>query len=54
MSARPHEAANVIGAAVQSGTRAEERSFSRAVRPVPLKIATVSKGNSKGAELLAG
>ncbi|CAL5220528.1 g2560 [Coccomyxa viridis] len=31
-----------------------EKAFTRAVRPVPLKIISVSKGNSPGAETMAG
>ena len=34
--------------------RASQRPYTRAVRPVPLKIVTVSKNNSQGAELMAG
>ncbi|EIE18714.1 DUF163-domain-containing protein, partial [Coccomyxa subellipsoidea C-169] len=35
-------------------TKASQRPFQRAVRPVPVKIVTISKNNSAGAELLAG
>lgn len=40
--------------AAMATVHASHRPYTRAVRPVPLKIVTVSKNNSQGAELMAG
>ncbi|BDA49760.1 Ribosomal RNA large subunit methyltransferase H [Coccomyxa sp. Obi] len=40
--------------AVVAIVHASQRPYTRAVRPVPLKIVAVSKNNSQGAELMAG
>ncbi len=42
------------GSAALATVHATQRTYTRAVRPVPLKIVIVSKNNSQGAEIMAG
>lgn len=41
-------------AALHTSASKGEKIFTRAVRPVPLKVFSVSKSNSPGAEMMAG
>ncbi|KAK9904815.1 hypothetical protein WJX75_002999 [Coccomyxa subellipsoidea] len=54
LAAVDHKATVYVKRAFHLAVSAHKRPFTRSVRPVPVRIVSISKNNSSGADLLAG